>query len=80
MFNVQTNKKKDGSTYSLTMFYSHNTFDAQDQKRPIKTQIASIKVGRTDTYDLTLHNLELSDDIYSPLRSSEKVPYLMDLT
>ena len=52
--------------------YSYNAFDSSDPEQPFKTQIGwSSEISRDHKtwFDLTMHNLELSDQIYSPFKS-----------
>ena len=52
--------------------YSYNAFDSSDPEQPFKTQIAwssELNLGHKTWFDLTMHNLELSDEIYSPFKS-----------
>ena len=61
------------------MFYTHNIFDFEDPDQPIKTRFAKRSIPNKASllsYDLTLHNLELTDDIFSPFKSSEEISYL----
>ena len=62
----------------ITMFYSFNIFDSEDLDHPLKTRIANqgIDQGSKLDFDLTLHKLELSDNIYSPFKSAENISYL----
>ena len=63
---------------SLYMFYSYTVFDSEDPDMPIKINLKRLKLDRATHYDflLILHTLELSDNIYSPFESTEKVSYL----
>ena len=62
----------------LIMFYSYNIFDSEDPDKPIKTSLKRHKLKKHIGYnfELILHNLELSDNIYSPFASTEKLSYL----
>ena len=62
----------------IKMFYSYKIFDTQDPVKPIKTRIAYLELKRDkfSVFELTLHKLELSDDIYSPFKTSENRSYL----
>ena len=75
-FKARMNKELESET--IYMFYSFNIFDAEDPDRPIKTSIKRRHLARSSEsrYDLILHNVELSDNIYSPFASSEKLSYL----
>ena len=60
------------------MFYSYKIFDTQDPVGPIKTRISwqELDINTFYFFELTLHKLELSDNIYSPFKSSENRSYL----
>lgn len=61
------------------MFYQYNIYDYSDASKPIKSRLARESLLITQfmsIYDLTLHNLELSDDIYSPFKSTANLSYL----
>ena len=66
------------SDQAITMFYSYKIFDTQDPVKPIKTRVAQqlLKKNTGYQFELTLHKLELSDDIYSPFKSSQNRSYL----
>ena len=66
------------ASQSLIMFYSYTIFDSEDPDTPLKTNLKILKLNRATRYDfeLILHTLELSDNIYSPFASTEKVSYL----
>ena len=66
------------SNEKMYMFYTHNIFDFEDPEQPVKTRLIKkrVDVGLKIDFDLTLHNLELTDDIYSPFKSSEEITYL----
>lgn len=56
----------------LVMFYQYNIFDQTDPDKPIKSRLGqeTLLISKFSyVYDLTLHNLELSDNIYSPFKS-----------
>ena len=60
------------------MFYSCNIFDSEDQDNPIKTSLKRQKLEPATDYsfELILHNLEISNNIYNPFASTETLPYL----
>ena len=60
------------------MFYTHNIFDYEDLDKPVKTHLIVKKIdsGLKIDFDLTLHNLALTDDIYSPFKSSKEISYI----
>ena len=62
------------------MFYAYNVFDSSNVYDPFQTtQIVWSKkfvIGHKTWIDLTLHKLELSDNIYSPFKISENQSYL----
>ena len=63
----------------VSMFYAYNIFDFSDVSQPFKTQIKwsrEFLIGRKNFFDLTLHKLELFDNIYSPFKSSKNQSYL----
>lgn len=67
------------STKKTIMFYSYNIFDSQDAEKPVKTRLHQTYVDSEMVqhyYDMTLHSLELSDNIYNPFKNSETVSYL----
>ena len=54
------------------MFQTYSIFDAQDPDKPVKTRLASQLIDMDtgiNEYMLTMHNLELSYNIYSPFKS-----------
>ena len=53
------------------MFYSYKIFDSQDPDEPVKTQIFWQESWRQESYsfELSLHQLELQDNIYSPFKN-----------
>ena len=60
------------------MFYSYTIFDSEDPDMPLKTNLKRMRISPAIKYDfeLILHTMELSDNIYSPFESTEKVSYL----
>ena len=67
LFNL---KFESGDVLTLQkIFFSYNIFDAQDKDRPIKTRILTETFGNHSNYLLTLHKLELADNIYSPFKN-----------
>lgn len=51
------------------MFWTYSIFDPQDPNKPIKTRISSQQYWFTPPhleFELTLHSLELYDNVYSP--------------
>ena len=61
------------------MFNSFSTFDPLDPDKPIKKYFTKNTLANESAYhqyDLVLHNLELSDNNYSPLQTSEEQSYL----
>ena len=62
---------------SLVMFNTIKFFDSQDSERPIKTRFFWNTVNETNiNFDIVMHQLELSDNIFSPFKSSENISYL----
>ena len=60
------------------MFHSFKVFDSSDRDRPLKKQfkVDRVQPNVVNFFDLTLHDLELSDDIFTPFQSSESHQYL----
>ena len=62
---------------SLVMFNTIKFFDSQDSERPIKTRFFWNTVNETNiNFDIVMHQLELSDNIFSPFKSSENISYI----
>ena len=62
----------------VIMFYSYNIFDSSEPDRPIKRNIKQkfIPSGKRFGYSLTMHQVELNDNIYSPFSSPQNLSYL----
>ena len=61
------------------MFYTHNVFDSSDPSTPLKTLLSTkyfFQESRVRDFFLELHHLELQEEIYSPFKTTQNVPYL----
>ena len=75
---VSVSLREEINDWDIIMFYSYKIFDSQDPDEPVKTQIFWQESWRQESYsfELSLHQLELQDNIYSPFKKSENISYL----
>lgn len=64
---------------TIVMFYSHIVFDSADPDKPIKKRMNKVHLEQRTmgyTFELMLHKLEMTDQIYSPFPETQELSYL----